>query len=231
MDVNETIRDIKSQLRSSMNGAVSQSMREKGLGYKLNFGVEIPRIKLIASQYDKNHDLAQLLWKEDIRESKILATHLQPYDSFYPEIADIWVENIHTMEIAEQAAMNLFQYLMYAPAKSFQWIADEREFFQVAGYLTISRLLQKKGDMNERASAEFLDQALAAVNSEFYNIRQSAIRAIRVFTNHSESNAFLVCRLIEGFEQSAKNSEREIYSIIKEEVENAGFSPGTETGF
>lgn len=45
MDLHEQLKDIKIQLRLSMNGAVSQSMREKGLVYKLNFGVELPRIK------------------------------------------------------------------------------------------------------------------------------------------------------------------------------------------
>ena len=61
MDIKEQLKDIKTQLRLSMNGAVSQSMREKGLVYKLNFGVEIPRIKMIAEGYEKNHDLAQAL--------------------------------------------------------------------------------------------------------------------------------------------------------------------------
>lgn len=45
MDLHEQLKEIKTQLRLSMNGAVSQSMREKGLVYKLNFGVELPRIK------------------------------------------------------------------------------------------------------------------------------------------------------------------------------------------
>ena len=63
MDIKEQLKDIKTQLRLSMNGAVSQSMREKGLVYKLNFGVELPRIKMIAEGYEKNHDLAQALWK------------------------------------------------------------------------------------------------------------------------------------------------------------------------
>ncbi len=76
------IKDIKTQLRLSMNGAVSQSMREKGLVYKLNFGVELPRIKGIAAGYEKNHSLAQALWKEDIRECKILAGLLQPVETF-----------------------------------------------------------------------------------------------------------------------------------------------------
>ena len=48
MDLHEQLKEIKTQLRLSMNGAVSQSMREKGLVYKLNFGVELPRIKAIA---------------------------------------------------------------------------------------------------------------------------------------------------------------------------------------
>ena len=78
MDIKEQLKDIKTQLRLSMNGAVSQSMREKGLLYKLNFGVELPRIKMIAEGYEKNHDLAQALWKENIRECKIMAAMLQP---------------------------------------------------------------------------------------------------------------------------------------------------------
>lgn len=32
---------------------VSQSMREKGLDYKLNFGIELPRLKEIAARYEK----------------------------------------------------------------------------------------------------------------------------------------------------------------------------------
>ena len=136
-----------------MNGAVSQSMREKGLVYKLNFGVEIPRIKMIVEGYEKNHDLAQALWKEDIRECKIMAAMLQPVDTFYPEIADIWVESIRNIEIAELTCMNLFQHLPYAPAKSFHWMADEQEYVQTCGFLTAARLLMKKGDMTERPPA------------------------------------------------------------------------------
>jgi hypothetical protein len=86
MDIKEQLKDIKTQLRLSMNGAVSQSMREKGLVYKLNFGVELPRIKMIAEGYEKNHDLAQALWKEEIRECKILAGMLQPIETFYPDL-------------------------------------------------------------------------------------------------------------------------------------------------
>ena len=53
MDIHETIREIKAQFRLFMNGVASQSMREKGLNYKLNFGIELPRLKEISLKYEK----------------------------------------------------------------------------------------------------------------------------------------------------------------------------------
>ena len=219
MDLKEQLKDIKTQLRLSMNGAVSQSMREKGLVYKLNFGGELPRIKMIAARYEKNHDLAQALWKEDIRECKILAGLLQPVDTFYPEIADIWVESIRNMEIAELTCMNLFQHLPYAPAKSLHWIADEQEFVQTCGFLTAARLLMKKGDMEERAAGELLDQALCAVHADSYAVRNAAMLVIRKYMQHSEEHAFQVCRLVEGWADSPKEEEQMLYNMVKAEFE------------
>lgn len=218
MNVKEQLRDIKTQLRLSMNGAVSQSMREKGLVYKINFGVELPRIKVIAGGYEKDHDLAQALWKENIRECKILAAMLQPVDSFFPEIADIWVEDIQNIEIAELTSMNLFHHLPYAPAKSFHWMADDLEFVQTCGYLTAARLLMKKGDMTERAAAELLDQAVSAVYSESYHVRNAALLVIRKYMQHSETHAFQVCRLVESMSDSASEAEQRLYSMVKAEI-------------
>lgn len=218
MELKEQLKEIKTQLRLSMNGAVSQSMREKGLVYKLNFGVELPRIKGIAASYEKDHALAQALWKEEIRECKILAGLLQPTESFLPEIADIWVENIRNIEIAELTCMNLFQHLPYAPAKSFHWIASEDEYTQVCGFLTIARLLMKKGDMDERSGNEFLDQAVVAFLSGSYHVRQAAMTAIRRFMQQKEENSFLVCRKVEGMDNSASEAEQLLYNLVKEEI-------------
>ena len=145
-----------------MNGMVSQSMREKGMEYKLNFGIEYPRIKEIAAGYEPDHELAQALWKENIRECKILAGLLQPADTFYQEIADIWIEGMDYPELAEYTVMNLFQRLPYASEVVFRWMADEREMFQLCGFLLMARLLMKGEKLNERAEAEFLDQACTA---------------------------------------------------------------------
>ena len=122
------------------------------------------------------------------------------------------------MEIAELTCMNLFQHLPYAPAKSFQWIASEEEYGQVCGYLTIARLLMQKGEMSERASGEFLDQAIAAVLSDSYQVRNSALLAIRKYINYSDANAFQVCRMVDNMKESTNESEQMLYNMVKDEL-------------
>lgn len=184
-EVQDIIRQIKSELRVSMNGIASTYMRENGMDYKLNFGVEIPRLKMIAEEFPCDHQLAQALWKENIRECKILAGMLQPISSFYPEIADIWMESIPNAEIAQHTVMNLFCKLPYASEKAFQWIADEREMPQICGYLILARLFMQGKEPNEEAENEFLDQTESAINSSA-EVRRAAYSALLKYQDLNE---------------------------------------------
>ena len=219
MDLQETLKNIKTQFRLGMNGAVSKSMRDKGLDYKLNLGVEIPRLKEIAAQYPKDHQLAQALWKENIREAKILAGMLQPVDSFYPEIADIWVEDMHYPEIAEQTCQNLFQHLPYASEKAFEWIADEREYFAACGYLILARLFAKGQTLNERSANEYLDQVAAALQSEPSFVRRCAYASIIKYVQLGKAEGAKALKALLPLKDSADEGIRLIYEQIKLETE------------
>lgn len=213
METQETIREIKKQFRLFMNGVVSQSMREKGLDYKLNFGIELPRLKEIAAKFEKNHDVAQALWKENIRECKILAGLLQPVETFYPEIADIWVEDMHYPEIAELTCMNLFCHLPYASEKVFQWIADEGEYFQFCGYMLMARLLMVGNELNERAENEFLDQSLTDLHSKSRMVVRAVATALRKYAYQGPEQAKKLEKIIRPL---AGSDKMEIVALVEE---------------
>lgn len=218
-NIHETIKDIKSKFRLFMNGMVSQSMREKGMEYKLNFGIEYPRIKEIAAGYEPDHELAQALWKENIRECKILAGLLQPADTFYPEIADIWIEGMDYSELAEYTVMNLFQRLPYASEVVFRWMADEREMFQLCGFLLMARLLMKGEKLNERAEAEFLDQACTAVEGDCGPVQKAASVALRKYAHQSRENKRTVSKQLGIWAKSEKPAVRALAEEIKADLE------------
>lgn len=186
-NISETIRQIKQELRLAMNGVASTFMRENGVNYKLNFGVELPRLREIATRFPADHALAQALWKENIRECKILAGLLQPIEPFLPEIADIWVEDMRQPEIAQLTVMNLFARLPYASEKAFQWMADDREMFRLCGFLLTARLLMQGARFNERATNELIDQSTAALHDSSVFVRRAAVAALRKLSDTDEA--------------------------------------------
>ena len=182
MDIREQVKEIKLSFRQMMDGAVAKSMRDKGLTYKLNWGATLPRLREKADAYGKNYDLAIALWKEDVRECKILATMIMPPDQVLPEVIDIWMEQIPSQEIAEQAVFNLFQYLPYAPEKAYTWMASDKALYQFCGFHILARLFMDKREPNERGINEFLDQALAALQGDNIGVKKAAMAAVRRFS-------------------------------------------------
>ena len=188
MDIHDIIKEIKQSFRQMMDGSVAQSMRDKGLNYHLNWGATLPRLKAKAEEIKAMfhvsclmfnvYDLAIALWKENIRECKILATMLMPPEKMLPEVCDIWMEQMPSQEIAEQAAFNLWQYLPYAPEKAYQWIASDQEYYQLCGFHVLSRLFMNGQEPNERGINEYIDQALSALQGPYMSVRKAAMQSM-----------------------------------------------------
>ena len=193
-----------------MDGAVAQSMRDKGLNYHLNWGATLPRLQAkaqeikamfndsersaldlgrfdsvkefnVSSLMFNVYELAIALYKESVRECKILATMLMPPDEILPEVVDIWQEQIPSQEIAEQLAFNLYQHLPFAAEKAYQWIASDKEYDQLCGFHVLSRLFMNGQEPNERGINEFLDQALCALQGPFPSVRKAALQSLQRF--------------------------------------------------
>lgn len=175
LNVSDTIKEIKQSFRLLMNGEASRSLREKGVEYKLIWGISLPQLKQMAQKYEKSYALAVELWKQDIRECKVLATLLMPPDEMPEEVAEIWMEQTRTQEMAEVEAFNLFQYLSYAEAMAYRWIASDNELYQIGGYSILSRLFLKGELPDERRAEELLDQIQAALQSKHVGVRHAAM--------------------------------------------------------
>lgn len=179
--VQDLINEIKKELRANMNGVASAHARQTE-DYRVNWGVELPRLATIAKDFEGSRELAQALWNESVRECKILACMLMPTEAFAEELCDIWAEGIQTEEITTMFCLYLMQRLPYASVKAFQWIAGEDAMLQNCGYLTLCHLMRKE-PLDESAENEFLDQAGASLDNRY------AVKALQIFASLSEDNA------------------------------------------
>lgn len=182
MTTDEQVKEIKRSFRLMMDGATALSMREKGLNYHLNWGGTLPRLQEMARNIGQDYHLAIALWKENVRECKILATMVMPAHEMLPEVADIWMEQTPNIEIAEQAAFNLYQHLPYAGSKAFEWIASSEDITQICGYHILSRLFMNKQEPDTRGINELLDQAVAAMQADNITLQKAAMQCVIRFS-------------------------------------------------
>jgi len=159
--ITDQVKEIKRQFHLYMDGVASSSMKEKGVEYKINWGLKISDLKTIASKYEKQRELAVELWKSNTRECKILAVMLMPAEEFTPDFAQLWIEQTTTTEIAQYLAFYLVQHTAEAADLAFRWIASKSPIYQECGYNTLSGLFSQGKQPSVRDMQELIDQAIA----------------------------------------------------------------------
>ncbi len=136
--IEEQIKNIRRDLHLNMNGKVSESMENSGLKYKLIYGTQIPELRKIAKNYTPNVQLAECLWKMNIRETMILATMLFPLEDFGETMAENWVNDLATNEMAEFLSMNILSKKPFAIKKVNTWLDADNKILQ---YLACNLML------------------------------------------------------------------------------------------
>lgn len=155
MDVTtQLLSKAHAEFRKLRSGELGDNLRAQGINYKIIWGLESYRLKGIAEglkeeisgiqatvneQRDIATALAVSLWKEDVRESKMLATRLYPVSDMDIETALAWAADVRYTELADQLCMNLLSRLGDAPALAAQWI-EETELKQYMALQLILRL-------------------------------------------------------------------------------------------
>ncbi len=211
------IREIRTRLRLSMNGVTSQSMREKGVNYKLNFGVPIPRLRQIAANYSPDTILAEALWKEDVRELRILATLICPPTQFHD--MNGWVNDIRNLELAEQASMNLFCKVSGAENNASQWITSDAEYVRISGFLLFTRLLMQGVALTTAMQQHFLLHALDSFVKNDLLLHKVVLNAVIRFGRQSKTQAEFLLTAVSANETWDISFKENLIQILEAELD------------
>ncbi|MFI3265816.1 MAG: DNA alkylation repair protein [Rikenellaceae bacterium] len=147
-DIDILRRRLASRLRVEMNGAVSASMRNAGVDYKLNYGVSIPTIKDVAADYSGNMALALRLYESDVRELRLSAIYIASPEDITEAIIEQWKSGVVNTEVAEQLSLNIISRLSFGFAVGWAWMASSDKYISYAGMMSLGarlRLLKRSG--------------------------------------------------------------------------------------
>lgn len=200
--IKEDIRAIKKDLRLSMNGVVSTLQRNQGLNYKINFGVEIPRLKGIAARYLKNKELALALWEDNIRECKMLAIFLMP-EEFYGDIAERWATEAPYTEIADHLAKEILCKIPNINETALRWLKKEEGLHCYCGYMTLTHLFRKGTTLPEEQEDIYIKNAGKHISEDVLSpVAKAAYNSLVTYADSNEEKAIKIEEMLDIFNPS-----------------------------
>ncbi|WP_304060306.1 DNA alkylation repair protein [Hoylesella loescheii] len=201
-DTHSKLMAIKQSFRLFMDGTTSRSMAQKGMGYKINWGVPFHELRKMTAPYTPDYELAIELWKENIRECKIMATLIMPPERMSPELADVWTDLPIQQELAEMLAFNLLQHVDFAPTLAYQWMASDRTDRQICAYQLLARLFMRGNEPNERGLDEYFDQVSIALQNENLGVRHAANASLQKLAMLGDNYEQRVDKLLASLQDS-----------------------------
>ena len=217
----ELIRNIRTDLRLAMNGVVSSSMRDKGMDYKMNFGVDVPRLKNIALKYKDNAALAQTIWKLDVREMKILATMIYPINEFSESKADEWAVELQYQEIREHLCRNLLQKLSYSDVLVQKWTSNNIPSIRLTGFwLYVRLMLVNAEELKSINIPPIIEQALKDIKSEDNLLRTAALNVLKHLVRRDDKSAQDIMEQTSEYANSDSPVYQEVFNDLSFEFKH-----------
>lgn len=216
--VETVFQEILKKIKTLQNGSTAASMKSRGLMYKVNYGASIVSLRNLAAGYKPNHLLAFKLWNKQWRETMIMAALLEEPEKVTENQMDFWVKSFPTVEIAEQAVMNLFAKTNFAFEKAYSYCLGKKQTIKITGLLMIGRLAMADESILDDRFEPFLE-LMPPLSKD----SQLSATFIRAFTRLGMRNFYLrqitlqhaeVLKTIDS--EVSKNNASEIITQLKD---------------
>ena len=168
------VEEIIKKLESLSNKEAVKGMARYGINPRNNLGVSIYKLRLIAKEIGKDHDLAIKLWNSDIHDARLLACFIDDPDKITSEQMDSWAKSFDSWDICDQACTSLFDLNSLAWTKVFEWAKRNEEFVKRGAFALIAGLSVH----NKKSSDEKFEQFFPIIKKHSADNRNYVKKAV-----------------------------------------------------
>ena len=118
------------------------------------WGVSAPKLRALAKEIGRNHDLAGELWRTGVHDARILATLVDDPAQVTTGQMERWAADFNSWAVCDSACCSLFDKTPYAWDKAVEWIDRQEEYVKRAGFVLMAALaVHDKKAPNEKFEA------------------------------------------------------------------------------
>ncbi|MEJ2050059.1 MAG: DNA alkylation repair protein [Calditrichota bacterium] len=152
----ETVQSILARLHNIADPKALEGMERFGIRTSSALGISMPRLRQLARDIGKNHDLAEALWESGLHEARILASLVAVPGEVTNELMDRWVLDFDSWDLCDQCCSNLFDKTKWNYQKAVEWPGRHEEFVKRAGFVLMACLAVHDKRAPDQAFLSFL---------------------------------------------------------------------------
>ncbi|MGE4290474.1 MAG: hypothetical protein AB7E36_17500 [Salinivirgaceae bacterium] len=208
-EVLQNYRKILRKVSHLQNGDVSRLLQKMGISYRLNYGVSIPHLRQIGSEFLPNNELAFLLWKKDIREAKIISSMLFEVEKLNDgQVLDI-ASQLNHQELIEQFSKNMLALVPNLVAFIDIWLSKGLEASILAFY-TASWAIKQNHNQKDAIVTYIINHTEIAAKTDNHQLHQALLFAMQTVFQTSQQNQKKMKDLAEKMMHTENNAVRRL---------------------
>ncbi|NQU54397.1 MAG: hypothetical protein HQ522_17880 [Bacteroidetes bacterium] len=213
-------------IKSRKNGEISDTMNQRGINYKLNWGVSLIELREIAKTVEPDHVLALKLWNKQWRETLILATLVDNPKEVSEEQMDFWTKTFENTEIAEQASANLWVKSKFAFIKALEWCRGKKHLVRFTGIHLVGRLaITDKQAIDEMFESFFEEFVTLAKDAKLYTVLYRTLIALGTRSKYLNNHSVELAKILQlSSSENAIKLGEELYEELTSDYIQETFS-------
>lgn len=206
MTAQENFSKVIQFIKHHQDGEVAELLRYRGMEYNMIYGVSTQIMSKFAAEIGRNQELANMLWKENFREAKLMALMLAEPVCINNDELETFMNGCTNHEMVEIGAFHLFSKLPNTLEKVYEWVQSDKEFTKMAAYMMIAQSAKQQVtivDMKQLVpyykqdftnESFFVRKALITAFQELafrkLGLKQPIIKATKEILAHNKNSEF-----------------------------------------
>src|SRR5712692_6194507 len=150
------VKQVVDRLRSIGDQKAVEGMARFGIQSSNSFGVSVPKLRTLAREVGRDHQLALKLWETGLHDARLLATMIDDARQVTIVQMEKWVRDFDSWDVVDGCCGNLFDKTPFAVAKAKEWGRREAEYEKRAGFVLIAELAVHDKNARDQVFLDFL---------------------------------------------------------------------------
>ena len=213
-NTDETIREIKNELRLTMNGTASKAIKDSGAGYRLAYGTPIKEIREIADKYEKNDITADKLWSSGVREEMMIATKIWKEETTDKERIQRIAKEATTLELIKEISRNMNTDTVTDETLK-EWATSDNENIEATALEIGAKTIGKR---REETKSKLMAYAIKAAKKGSYLRSKTAAEYIIAYYKEDKGRKEEIKDMMKDMKNGQSMTERMTYEDVMTEI-------------